>query len=354
VIFRCKGIREWWSRWRRGDERARQLVFAARCLFDAMSGRRSLVIVERPEAGIGDMLAVAAGCATLAQEKPRARLVLVVAPQNRALARSANLRACITAPESATHFLARRMNPVSVLRARLPDEEQPPRPRPRRPLAEEFAAGLGLARPTHDVRLAPARRVQSAIDRRLTAAGLAAGKFLVVHTGPTWEVKEWPASSWAALAESVRTRLALPVVQIGTDETSSGATRRAARWPGAIDWMNRLTLVETAAALRRAALFLGVDSGPLHIARAVDCRAVGLFGPTDGACFLPASRRTTPLQTTLPCIACHHDPAGPRHWRTGCPHEIACMRLLSPAAVLQAMSGLLAPANGALSQPSLA
>ena len=62
--------------------------------------------------------------------------------------------------------------------------------------------------------------------------------------------------------------------------------------PQAIDLCGALTLPEAAACLARCALFVGNDSGLMHLAAAAGAPTLGLFGPTQTAEYAPAGRRT--------------------------------------------------------------
>jgi ADP-heptose:LPS heptosyltransferase len=63
--------------------------------------------------------------------------------------------------------------------------------------------------------------------------------------------------------------------------------------PGALDLVGMLSLPEAAAVLRRSALFIGNDSGLMHLAAAAGAPTVGLFGPTDATIYRPAGPRAT-------------------------------------------------------------
>ena len=84
---------------------------------------------------------------------------------------------------------------------------------------------------------------------------------------------------------------AVPVVLGG-----SGASEREmaapllAALPEAIDLVGALSLPEAAAVLQQAALFLGNDSGLMHLAAAAGAPTVGLFGPTDATIYRPTGR----------------------------------------------------------------
>ena len=61
--------------------------------------------------------------------------------------------------------------------------------------------------------------------------------------------------------------------------------------PGAIDLVGRLTLPQVAALLSRAALFIGNDSGLMHLAAAAGAPTLGLFGPTPADEYGPCGPR---------------------------------------------------------------
>ena len=60
--------------------------------------------------------------------------------------------------------------------------------------------------------------------------------------------------------------------------------------PGAINLAGRLTLPEIAAFLARSRLFIGNDSGLMHLAAASGVPTLGLFGPTNAAAYAPVGR----------------------------------------------------------------
>jgi lipopolysaccharide heptosyltransferase I len=93
--------------------------------------------------------------------------------------------------------------------------------------------------------------------------------------------KRWPSGRYAALAARIR-RLggAVPVVTWGPGEEALARVVVDASEGGAV-LSPLLGLRLLAALLRRAALFVGADTGPMHLAWAVGCPVIALFGPTD-------------------------------------------------------------------------
>lgn len=65
-----------------------------------------------------------------------------------------------------------------------------------------------------------------------------------------------------------------------------------------------LTLPELAVFLKRAAALITVDTGPLHIAQAVGCRTIAIFGPTDPVVWGPRGKDDVTLYHGAPCSPC--------------------------------------------------
>jgi heptosyltransferase-1 len=89
-----------------------------------------------------------------------------------------------------------------------------------------------------------------------------------------WTSKQWPLEYYETLAGMIRTRLHMPMVLNGAPGSLpdvSWALRHESGIAGLID------------ATRRAALVIGVDSGPLHLAAALGKSGIAVFGPTDPA-----------------------------------------------------------------------
>jgi heptosyltransferase-3 len=136
-----------------------------------------------------------------------------------------------------------------------------------------------------------------AADARQAAALLPADKPLI-GLGPTanWDPKIWPperfAAAFSALAKG-RLNGARAVVFGGPGEQERAlAAPLLALLPNAIDLTGKLTLPQVAACMRRLDLFIGNDSGLMHLAAAAGTPTLGLFGPSHASQYAPAGRRT--------------------------------------------------------------
>ncbi len=117
---------------------------------------------------------------------------------------------------------------------------------------------------------------------------------LIIHPGSGSRAKCWPAERFARVAAELADRLKLQVtVVIGPAEADRpdvlNAVRSAFAPLGAAS-IGPLPLTELAAVLAKAQLYLGNDSGPSHIAAALDRASVVIFGPSDPDIWAPRSR----------------------------------------------------------------
>jgi ADP-heptose:LPS heptosyltransferase len=126
------------------------------------------------------------------------------------------------------------------------------------------------------VRLAAGPAERAWAGAWLEARAVAAGP-VVLHPGAGAPAKVWPGL--AALGRRLIGR-GLPVVAV------TGPAEPGAGIPGA-HAARHLTLRELVALFERAAVFVGHDSGLTHLAAAVGCPTVALFGPTDSAVWAP-------------------------------------------------------------------
>jgi heptosyltransferase-2 len=145
------------------------------------------------------------------------------------------------------------------------------------------------------------RLFPSEADRHFAATFLdrafpgSAGPLIALHPGSGGERKNWPATRWAALGETLfRLAPGARVLLVGgeADHAPLACLRQAWR-ARPIAVARDLPLPELAAILERARLFLGHDSGISHIAAAAGAPGLLLFGPTDPDIWAPLSGQVT-------------------------------------------------------------
>ncbi len=99
---------------------------------------------------------------------------------------------------------------------------------------------------------------------------------LIPGAAPHRPAKRWPAANFAGLAA----RIELPSVILGGKAEQPLAARIRQDGPRAIDLTGRTDLAQLAAILSRATLAIGNDTGPMHLATALDVPSIVLFGAT--------------------------------------------------------------------------
>ena len=148
----------------------------------------------------------------------------------------------------------------------------------------QLAAVFGLDPP-------PLPVVWTSADDRAKAARLLPADRPVIALAPTanWLPKIWPVERFVAAFQALSGGHAQAVVIAGPGDTERAmAAPLLAALPGAIDLVGNLSLPEIAAVLARVSLFVGNDSGLMHLAAAAGAPTIGLFGPTNAAEYGPS------------------------------------------------------------------
>lgn len=99
-------------------------------------------------------------------------------------------------------------------------------------------------------------------------------RFCVVHLESNNVDKDWLPEKWEKLLRRITDELGLPIVEVGGGRRSN----EIALPTGSISLFNRIPILHSAEVIRRAAVFIGIDSGPAHLANAAKVPAVILLG----------------------------------------------------------------------------
>ena len=107
-------------------------------------------------------------------------------------------------------------------------------------------------------------------------------KLVLLNPGAGWGAKQWPAERYGEVAKQLSEEYGLRcLINYGPGEQAL-ATAAATSSQGRANSIN-LSLTQLIAFMRRAALFIAGDTGPLHLAAALSVPVVAIFGPTDPA-----------------------------------------------------------------------
>jgi ADP-heptose:LPS heptosyltransferase len=143
----------------------------------------------------------------------------------------------------------------------------------------ELLRPLGIENPAVNFRLPHYEQADASIKRFIFDRGFGAG-FVVINTGAGWPSKLWPAERYAEVARHLGKTRNLPTVVAWAGAAEQQMADQIIVRAGGYAYMAPPTsLTELASLARRAKLFVGSDTGPLHIAAAVGTPCVGLYGP---------------------------------------------------------------------------
>jgi heptosyltransferase-1 len=123
--------------------------------------------------------------------------------------------------------------------------------------------------------------------------------YVALNPGAGWDSKRWPIERYAEVARSLSTRGMPSVVTWGGEQERLWAETIAQQSGGAAIVAPPTSLLELTAVLQSARMFVGSDTGPLHLAAAVGTPCVALFGASRAAACGPYGRGHVTLQQSL-------------------------------------------------------
>jgi lipopolysaccharide heptosyltransferase II len=165
---------------------------------------------------------------------------------------------------------------------------------------------LGLPRPSTPPELHVCAEHAAAAERLLREKGWRDGERLIgLNPGATQDRKRWPPERFAAVGDRLAADHGCRIAVFGGPgdrELAERVTREMAA--PAVSLAGCLRLGETAAALRRCALVISNDTGPMHMAAALGVPVLALFGPTPPNQFGPLGPHQTVLRARGGCPDC--------------------------------------------------
>jgi len=144
-------------------------------------------------------------------------------------------------------------------------------------------------------------------------AKLGAGQFAIINPGGGWPTKLWRAENYGPLCDWLWERYKLfPLITYGPGEEALADAVLKSSKRGCAQKLD-LTLKQFVALARKAKLFVGSDTGPLHLAAAVGTPIVSLFGPTPAEVNGPFDPNDEVVGRSIPCrVDCYRRSCS--HW----------------------------------------
>ncbi len=162
-------------------------------------------------------------------------------------------------------------------------------------------------------------------------------KLIAVHPGASCPSKLWPVERFAEVAERLAAEFKVKVVvAAGPDDLAIGKGLIGLAHCACIDAGGKTTLSQLASLLKRCSLFISNDSGPVHIASALDVPVVAIFGRAQSGLSPERWRPTGKDGMVL------HKDVGCKHCLAhNCRKGFACLKAISVEEVLSAARKLL-------------
>jgi heptosyltransferase-2 len=195
-----------------------------------------------------------------------------------------------------------------------------------------------------EISLSVSREAREAAEQKLIAAGARSngngGRAMRVAIGAGasyGSAKCWLPERFAEVANRLMAESDAEIILFGTaNETAVSTAITAGMKRKPIDLTGKTAIAELPALLSRCQLFIGNDSGAMHVASAVGLSVVAIFGPTDPFGTAPVTPKCTIVQEKPYCSPC---------FLRRCPTDHRCMKGVSTESVTVAARGWLASSN---------
>jgi heptosyltransferase-2 len=176
---------------------------------------------------------------------------------------------------------------------------------------------------------------QRAMQTLVEAGARPHASHIAVGAGASYgSAKCWPPDRFAKALNALLSRTDADVILFGTPSELPVSVAIAAELQRApLNLTGKTSIADLPALLSQCHLFLGNDSGAMHVAAAVGLPVVAIFGPTDPEGTAPVTPRLTIVQQKPYCSPC---------FLRRCPTDHRCMTSVTPAMVESALKSALA------------
>ncbi len=203
----------------------------------------------------------------------------------------------------------------------------------------ETVAPLGIDPLRVDPRLEfiPGLEAELHAEEVFESAGFRGKSVVALNPGASFRIKCWPAQRFAQLGERLANELGTGIILVGGGgERDLAEEIRAGMTHPPLDLVGRTDLMQLGAVLKRCALLVSGDTGPMHMATAVGTSVVALFGAIDPERTGPVGEGHMVIRHgEIPCVPCvAKECANPRNF--------ACMDEITVDEVFNAVVEMLA------------
>lgn len=163
--------------------------------------------------------------------------------------------------------------------------------------------GISVSRSNTDLLLSHTEI--TAAKEWLSRTAFSGGRSVAVAPGSKWPAKIWPEERYAEVVRRlIEEKDCFPIVVGGPEDRSTGE-RLLSAWHGGANAAGALTIRQSAALLAECDLYLGNDTGNMHLAGAVGTPCVAIFADLDWkGRFVPFGDKNTILRRSIECEGC--------------------------------------------------
>lgn len=163
------------------------------------------------------------------------------------------------------------------------------------------------------------------VQRKWNTAG---SRWILLNPGARWETKRWPVEYYQKLIKLIVTHVSdVRIAILGSREDSGSGKLISQMMPHrCLDLTGQTSLPELIEWVRLGNLMISNDTGPMHIAAALDKPVVAIFGPTEPRRTGPYRQLDRVTRIPLPCSPC---------FKSECsnPKKLECLIDITPSAV---------------------
>jgi len=157
-------------------------------------------------------------------------------------------------------------------------------------------------------------------------------ELIVINPTAASHLKCWRDDYFILLAQRIKDVYNFSIIVVGTEKDKEKCQKISSQVQDSINLCGDLDLQELGALLKITKIFITNDSGPLHLASALEVPTLAIFGPTDPLKYGPLSELNRMVRKDLPCSPCE---------LAQCPREHQCMQSISADDVFCAFKEIL-------------
>ncbi len=202
----------------------------------------------------------------------------------------------------------------------------------------DIASAVGAESRLEEHYLKSSETKAESLKRLMHNRGISVGKPIAcIHSGAGKSYKQWNSSKFIHLADWLVDN-EYQVVFIGSkEESDKNDTLISSMRNKAINVAGEISLGELMALFEISSLYIGNDSGPMHMAAAMKTPVVALFGSANEKRWRPLSKSSVVLRGEEPCQQCKGN---------NCEYGFKCVRSIHPDNVKTAIKGLMEEVKG--------